>query len=105
LRKRFKSDNDDESEQYPQDFLSESDSEESDVDVAHELEDIITEIDIYFTNIVRLRNQYLKALEKYGELGDQDERDIFKKFIKLKGKIWVEWCNIEEEAEQESEEN
>ena len=43
-----------ETDEHPQDFLSESDSEESDIDVAHELEDIITDIDISFTNIVRL---------------------------------------------------
>ena len=52
FRKRFRSDNDDESDEYPQDFLSESDSEESIIDVAHELEDIITDIYISFTNIV-----------------------------------------------------
>ena len=51
-----------ETDEHQQDFLSESDSEESDIDVAHELEDIISDIDISFTNIVRLRKQYLMKL-------------------------------------------
>jgi hypothetical protein len=92
-------------DEHPQDFLPESDSEESDIDVAHEVEDIITDMEINFTNIVRLRKKYLKALEKYNEIDDQDKRDIFKKYIKFKGKIWAEWYNLEEEDEEESEEN
>jgi hypothetical protein len=113
-QKRFRSDNDNESETLsdtmetddrPQDFLSELDSEESDIDVAHELEDIITNIDIYFTNIIRERKKYLKALEKYNEIEDEDKKDIFKKYIKLKGKIWMEWYDLEEEDEEEEEEN
>ena len=57
LRKRFRSGNDDESEtlsnametgEHPQDLLSESDFEESDITVAHKLEDIITDIDIFY---------------------------------------------------------
>jgi hypothetical protein len=113
-RKRFRLDNDNESEtlsdvmetdEHPQDFLSELDSEESDTDVAHELEDIITDIDISFTNIVRLRKKYLKALEEYNEIEDEDKKDIFKKYIKLKGKIWMEWYDLEEEDEEEEEEN
>ena len=112
-QKRFRSDNDNESETLsdtmetddrPQDFLSELDSEESDIDVAHELEDIITNIDIYFTNIIRERKKYLKALEKYNEIEDEDKKDIFKKYIKLKGKIWMEWYDLEEEDEEEEEE-
>ena len=35
-----------------QNFLSDSDSEESDIDVSHELEDIITDLDINFTLIL-----------------------------------------------------
>ena len=84
-----------ETDEHQQDFLSESDSEEPDIDVAHELEDIISDIDISYTNIVRLRKQYLKALEKYDEIEDEDKRDIFKKYIKLKAKIRVEWYNLE----------
>jgi hypothetical protein len=107
VRKRFRSGNDDEPEtdENTPGFLSESDSEESDINVAHELEDIITDIEISFANIVMLRKQYLKALEKYDEIEDEDKSDIFKKYIKLKGKLWVEWYNLEEEDEQESEEN
>ena len=89
-RKRFRSVNDNESEtlpdsmdtdEHPQDFLSESDSEESDIDVANELEESITNIDIYFTNIVRERKKYLKVLEKYKKIEDEDKIDIFKKYI------------------------
>ena len=69
-----------ETDEHPQDFLSESDSEESDIDVAHELEDIITNMNISFTNIVSLRKQYLKALEKYDEIEDED-KEIFSKSI------------------------
>ena len=55
-RKRSRSDNDNESEtlpdsmetdEHPQDFLLESDSEESDINVAHEPGDSITNMDIY----------------------------------------------------------
>ena len=62
FRKRFRSNNEDETEtlstpmeadEHPQDFLSESDSEESDTDVAQEFDDSITDIDTYYTNIVR----------------------------------------------------
>jgi hypothetical protein len=52
-----------------------------------------------------MRKQYLIALEKYDEIEDEDKRDIFKKYVKLKGKLWVEWYNLEEEDERESEEN
>ena len=79
--------------------------EEFDIDVAHKLDDILTGIDISFTNIVRLRKKYMKAMDKYDEIENEDKRDIFKKYIKLKGKIWVEWYNLEEEEEQGSEEN
>jgi hypothetical protein len=41
-----------------------------DIDVAHELEESIPNIDIY--------KKYLKALEKYNEIEDLDKRDIFK---------------------------
>ena len=47
-----------ETDEHPQDFLLESDSEESDIDVAHELEDIITDIDISFTNIVTIESHF-----------------------------------------------
>ena len=40
-------------------------------------------------------------MQNFGE----DKRDIFKQYIKLKGKLWVEWENLEEEEEPESEEN
>ena len=65
-RKRFRSDNDNEFEtlpdsmgkdEHPQDLLSESDSEESDINVAHELEDSITYLDIYLTSIVSERKR------------------------------------------------
>ena len=46
------------------DFLSESDSEDSDIDLEHKLENIITGIDTSFTNILSLRIQCLQALEK-----------------------------------------
>ena len=64
VRKTFRLVNDDEPEtlsdametdENTQGFLSESDSEESDINVAHKLEDIITDIEISFANIVRLR--------------------------------------------------
>ena len=68
-RKRFRSNDEDEPEtmdtnEHPKDFLSESDSEESDTDVANEVEDSITDFDISLTNTDRPRNRYLKALEK-----------------------------------------
>ena len=83
-RKRFRSNNEDDDETLMEtdepDFLSESDSEESDIDVGQELEDIITDINISFTNIVSLRKQYLQALEKYNEIEDEDKQ-IFSKSI------------------------
>jgi hypothetical protein len=91
-------------DKHPQDFLSESDSEESDINVGHELEDLITDIYISYTNIVGLRKKYLKALETYNEIEDEDKRDIFKKYIKLKGKIWMEWYDYEEEDDESGEE-
>ena len=42
-----------EADGHPQDVLSESDSVESDIDVGHDLVDIITEIYVSFDNIVR----------------------------------------------------
>ena len=104
-RKRFRSNNEDDDETLMEtdepDFLSESDSEESDIDVGQELEDIITDINISFTNIVSLRKQYLQALEKYNEIEDEDKTDIFKKYIKLKGKLWMEWYDYNEDDEEE----
>jgi hypothetical protein len=111
-RKRFKLDHENESEtlsdvmdtdKHSQDFLSESDSEESDTNVGHELEDIITDTYISYTNILGLRKKYLKALEKYNEIEDEDKRDMFKKYIKLKGKIWMEWYDYEEEDDESGE--
>ena len=87
------------------DFLSESDSEESDIDVGHELEDIITDINISYCNIVGLRKKYLKALEKYNEIEDKDKRDIFKKYVKLKGNLWMDLNDYNEEVEEKKEEN
>jgi hypothetical protein len=51
------------------------------LDVSHELEDIITDINISFT-------------EKYDEIEDEDKRDIFKKYIKLKDKVWEAYHSI-----------
>ena len=82
-------------------IFSESDSEESDTDVGHELEDIITDINISYTNIVGLRKKYLKALEKYNEIEDKDKRDIFKKYVKLKGNLWMDWYDYNEDDEEE----
>ena len=107
-RKRFRlnSEDDDETwmEKDKQDFLSESDSEESDIDVEHELEDIITDIDSSFTNIVILPKKYLQALQKYNEIEDDSKRDIIIKYKILKGKIWMEWYNDKEESSEEEEE-
>ena len=104
-RKRFRSNNEDDDETLMEtdepDFLSESDSEESDIDVGQELEDIITDINISFTNIVSLRKQYLQALEKYNEIEDEYKTDIFKEYIKLKGKLWMEWYDYNEDDEEE----
>ena len=69
-----------ETNEHPQDFLSESDLEESNIDVTNELEDIITDIDIYFTNIARLLNKYLKALENMKTL-KMKIKEIFSKSI------------------------
>ena len=97
-RKRFRSDNDNESEilpdsmdtdEHPQDFLSESDSEESDTDAAHELEDSISDLDINYTETLRLRKRYLKALEKYNEIEDEDKRNI-----NISDNILKFMCNI-----------
>ena len=83
FRPRSRLDNDDKSNENLQDFLLESDSEESDINVAHELEDSITNMDIYFTNIVSERKRYLKTLEKYdNEIERKEKRDIFNKYIK-----------------------
>ena len=67
-RKRSRLDNDDKSTEYPH-------------DVAHKLKDIITDIHNTFINIVKLRKQFMKALEKYD---DKDKNDILKKYKKLK---------------------
>ena len=68
FRKRSRLDNDDKSNEYPH-------------DVAYKLEDIITDIHIKFKNLVKLRKQFLKALEKYE---GRDKKDILKKYMKLK---------------------
>ena len=67
-RKIFRSNDEDEPEtmdtnEHPKYFLSKSDSDESDIDVTHELEDSITDLDISLTNTDRSRKRYLKALE------------------------------------------
>ena len=67
-RKRSRLDIDDKSNEYPH-------------DVVHKLQDIITDIHITFINIVKLRKQFMKALEKYD---DKDKYDILKKYKKLK---------------------
>ena len=85
-----------ETDGHPQDFLSESDSEESEIDVGPELADIITDIDNSFNYIIKLRKPYLKALEKYDQIEDEDKRDIFKKYVRLKGKIYGEWYDMKE---------
>ena len=83
FRPRSRLDNDDKSNENLQDFLLESDSEESDINVAHELGDSITNMDIYFTNIVSEGKRYLKTLEKYdNEIERKEKRDIFNKYIK-----------------------
>ena len=46
-----------------------------------------------------MRKRYLKALEKYDEIEDEDKKDIIKKYVKLKGKIWGEWYDVNEESE------
>ena len=112
FRKRFRSNNVDEPEtlsntmdtnEHPTDFLSESDLEESETDVANELEDSITDLDISLTNTDRSRKRYLKSLEKYNEVTDEDKPDIFKKYVKLKGNLWMNWYNYNEEEEENNE--
>ena len=68
FRKRSRLDNDDKSNEYPH-------------DVAYQLEDIIIDIHIEFKNLVKLRKQFKKALEKYE---GRDKKDILKKYIILK---------------------
>ena len=46
------------------------------INVVHELEDVITDIDVPFHDIVRLRKQY--------EIEDEDEKDILKNRLKVK---------------------
>ena len=67
-RKRSRLDNDDKSNEYPH-------------DVVHKLKDIITDSHITFIKIVKLRKQFMKALDKYD---DKDKNDILKKYKKLK---------------------
>ena len=85
------------------DFFSKSDSEESDMDVGSELPDIMEDIEKAFDHILKMRKRYLKALEKYDEIEDEDKKDIIKKYVKLKGKIWGEWYDVNEESEGEGE--
>mgnify|MGYP006975460369 CR=1 FL=1 len=40
---------------------------------------------------------YLKALEKYDEIEDEDKKDIIKKYVKLKVKIWGKWYDVIED--------
>lgn len=107
-RKRFRSNSEDETmDTDGEDFLSESDSEESDTDVAHELEDSITDLDINLTSTRKIRKRFLKSLEKYDEIPNEDKRDIFKKYVKLKGNLWMNWYDLDENKEEgnESDEN
>jgi hypothetical protein len=39
-------------------------------------------------------------LEKYDEIDDEDKKDINKLYVKLKGKLWVEWYDLKEEADK-----
>ena len=61
------------------------------MDVGSELPDIMGGIDKAFYHILKMRKRYLKALEKYDEIDDEDIKDIIKQCVKLKGKIWGEW--------------
>ena len=76
IRKRLISNNDEQSEttssvdsmeidEHHKDFFSESDSEESDINVGSELPDIMGGIEKAFDHILEMRKRYLKALEKY----------------------------------------
>ena len=46
----------------------------------------------------------MQALEKYNEIEDDGKRDIFKNYIKLKGNIWMEWNDYNEENREDKEE-
>ena len=54
-----------------------------------------------FDHILVMLKRYLKLLEKYDEIEDDDKRDVFKKYVKLKGKLWGEWYDVKEEGEEE----
>ena len=88
-----------ETEDQPQDILSESDSDESDIDVGPELLDTITGIDKALDHILKMRKQFLEALERYDEIDNEYKKDIIKKYVKLKGKLWGEWYDVKEEEE------
>ena len=102
LRKTSETDTMDKDE-HPKDFLSEPDSEESDTDVANKVEDSITDLDISLTNTDRSRKRYLKALEKYDEIVDEEKPDIFKKYVKLKGNLWMKQYDLNEKVEEKEE--
>jgi hypothetical protein len=40
--------------------------------------------------MLKMCKRYLGALEKYEEIEDKDKKDIIKKPVKLKGKLWGE---------------
>ena len=67
-----------ETEDQPQDILSECDLDESDIDVGTELLDSITGIDEALDHILKMRKQFLEALERYDEIDDGDKKDIIK---------------------------
>ena len=58
-------------EEHHKDFFSESDSEESDINVGSELPDIMGGIEKAFDHILEMRKRYLKALENYDEIDDE----------------------------------
>ena len=78
----------------------ETDSEESDIYVGSEHVDIMGGNEKAFDHILVMRKRYLKLLEKYDEIEDDDKRDVFKKYVKLKGKLWGEWYDVKEDGEE-----
>jgi hypothetical protein len=93
-----------ETDGHPQDILSEPDSEESEFEVGPELLDIITGIGNGLDYILKMRKQFLKALERYDEIDNDEKKGIIEKYVKLKGKLWGELCNFKEEEDSKNNE-
>ena len=74
-----------ETDEHPKHFLSELDSEESDMDVGSELLDSMGGIEKEFDHTLKMLRKYFDEVEKYDKIEEEEKRAIIQKYVKLKG--------------------